>query len=126
MTYFLVDEDLPRTLAGALRRAGHEADDVRDLGMQGSDDDVVFSRARALGAVLVTGDLGFGHELHYPPADILGLVIGRLPSDLPVARVEELIIDAITTTPEADLLGSILIVEPGRLRLRRRGPTATR
>jgi len=31
---FLVDEDLPRSLAGALRAAGHQALDARDVGLR--------------------------------------------------------------------------------------------
>ena len=39
---FLIDEDLPRSLAAALRKDGLAADDVRDLGLRGQDDANVF------------------------------------------------------------------------------------
>ena len=39
MTIFLVDENPPRSLAPELRRAGFDAEDVRDRGLAGHEDD---------------------------------------------------------------------------------------
>ena len=36
--HFLIDEDLPRSTANILRQHGHEAMDVRDLGLRGARD----------------------------------------------------------------------------------------
>jgi len=38
---FLVDASLPRSAAVALRELGHEAVDVRDVGMRGATDEVI-------------------------------------------------------------------------------------
>jgi predicted nuclease of predicted toxin-antitoxin system len=46
MLRLLVDEDLPRTLAPALRDASHDALDVRDAGLRGASDAIVFARAQ--------------------------------------------------------------------------------
>jgi len=35
---FLIDEDLPRSTGNLLRRYGHEAIDVRDIGLRGARD----------------------------------------------------------------------------------------
>lgn len=45
MSRFLVDADLPRSLARHLRTAGFEAEDVRDIGMRKSPDDDIFTYA---------------------------------------------------------------------------------
>lgn len=38
MPAFLVDEDIPRSLAVSLREAGFQAEDVRDAGLRGHSD----------------------------------------------------------------------------------------
>jgi predicted nuclease of predicted toxin-antitoxin system len=66
MPRFLVDEDLPRSLARMMLDAGLEAQDVRDVGLRGRHDDAVLDHARTNKQVLVTGDLGFGNLLRFP------------------------------------------------------------
>jgi hypothetical protein len=57
MLRFLVDEDLPRSLAPALRAAGHAATDVGDEGLRGQADERVFRFAKERGFALLTGDM---------------------------------------------------------------------
>jgi len=45
MARFLIDEALPRSIARELRAAGHEADDVRDIGLRGQRDERIFQEA---------------------------------------------------------------------------------
>jgi predicted nuclease of predicted toxin-antitoxin system len=45
MIRFLSDEDLPRSTAKVLRKAGFESIDVRDIGLRGAKDDVIYRRA---------------------------------------------------------------------------------
>jgi len=45
MLRFLVDEDMPRSTAVALRTAGYTADDVRDVGLRGQRDADIFAHA---------------------------------------------------------------------------------
>ena len=42
---FLVDEDLPRSVSNLLRQHGHEAVDVRDIGLRGASDKEVAAYA---------------------------------------------------------------------------------
>ena len=49
MLRLLVDEDLPRSLAPALRAAGYDAADIRDEGLRGQPDARVFSYAQERG-----------------------------------------------------------------------------
>jgi predicted nuclease of predicted toxin-antitoxin system len=42
MIRFLIDEDMPRSAAGALRSIGFECYDVRDIGLRGADDQVIY------------------------------------------------------------------------------------
>lgn len=43
--FFFVDEDMPRSTAPALRTAGYRAEDVREVGLSGQPDTIVFAYA---------------------------------------------------------------------------------
>jgi len=43
---FLIDEDLPRSTGDLLRRYGHEAVDVRDIGIRGAKDSQIATYAQ--------------------------------------------------------------------------------
>jgi predicted nuclease of predicted toxin-antitoxin system len=115
---FLIDENLPRSLAPALHAAGFEAQDVRDLGLRGRPDPEVLSLALAQSFVLITADLGFGSLLRGIPS-FPGLVLARLPDEWPTDRVNEVIRMAVETIKGTDLTGTLVLLEPSRLRLHR-------
>ncbi len=56
---FLIDQQLPATLADWFAGRGFEAVHVRDLGMAGAADPDIWRRALQLGAVIVTKDEDF-------------------------------------------------------------------
>ena len=115
----LVDEDLPRSLARELCAAGVEAEDVRDVGLRGRPDDEVFSHAVSRNLVLLTGDLGFGNVLRFPPGRHPGIGIVRYPNEIPTRVLNQAILDALKDLAEEEIRGNLLILEPGRIRLRR-------
>jgi predicted nuclease of predicted toxin-antitoxin system len=119
MLPILVDEDLPRSLVPALRAAGHLATDVRDEGLRGQPDALVFQFAQKRAFVILTGDIEFGNELVYPPAAHRGVVLARFPNDLPAALLVRQIVASLTVLAEENLDGAIVVIEPGRLRVRR-------
>jgi predicted nuclease of predicted toxin-antitoxin system len=120
MPRFLVDEDLPRSLARQLRAAGLDTDDVRDVGLRGQPDRAVFAHAVQRQLVLVTGDLGFANLIHFPLGTHAGIVVARFPNETPASDVVEAVVRAVRETPEPDFAGSLIVIEPGRVRLRRR------
>jgi len=121
MLRFLVDEDLPRSLAIRLRAAGSPADDVRDVGLRGRPDGEVFAHGVAHGLTLLTADLGFANLLRFPLGTHRGIIVAHLPNEWTVGRINDAIVAALSTLPDAVGLGSLVIVEPGRIRLRRPG-----
>ncbi len=121
MARFLVDEDLPRALARVLREAGLEADDVRDIGLRGVSDQMIHGQAASRGAVLLTGDLGFANLLQFPLGSHPGIVVTRFPSTSPTIVLIQATLSALRSLSEDDLAGNLVIIEPGRIRLRRRG-----
>ena len=115
----LVDENLPRSLAQRLRRAGHDAVDLRELGRGGAADPAVVALAKAGQGVLVSANYKhFANVVLFPPAKSSGILVVRMPKcsiETVMARIEHV----LATTQESRLRGCLTIVEPGRVRRRR-------
>lgn len=125
MWKFLIDEDMPRSTNVALREAGHDAVDVRDVGLRGHGDAEVFAYAQNLGAILVTADKGFANVLSFAPGTHSGLIVLRVPNELPTQQVNKELLRALADLADENLKGLLVIVEVGRTRIRR-GPQGTR
>jgi len=120
MMRFLIDEDLPRSAALGLMRAGHLADHVRDVGLRGASDHEVFEWAQEHQAVLVTGDMGFASAVAFPPGSHHGILVLRFPNEASVPSVNRELLVAVSSLSEEDIRGSIIVLEPGgRIRIRR-------
>ena len=118
--HFLIDADLPRSLADVIRRAGHEATDVRDIGLRSAKDPVIARYAREQNLCLITGDYDFADIRNYPPEQYAGIVVLFLPRTATSSYINQLVEQFLTGAeilPE--LPGQLAMVEPGRVRLRR-------
>jgi predicted nuclease of predicted toxin-antitoxin system len=116
---FLVDEDLPRSTARALRSAGYEAEDVRDVGLRGRTDEQVFAYSQARSFTLMSADMGFTNPWRFPVRAHAGIVLIRLPNELPTDAMNRAIVSAMATLADESLQGTLVIVELGRIRIRR-------
>ncbi len=117
---FFIDEDLPRSTGDLLRRYGHEAFDVREIGMRGAKDLQIARYAQNKGLCLVTGDFDFSDIRNYPPGQYAGIVVLCIPRD----ATANFILNLLEGFLEQDKLiselpGKLAIVEPGRVRIRR-------
>ena len=119
MAVFLIDEDMPRSMAVVLREAGHDALDVRDVGLRGHTDDEVFAYAQAHDALLVTADKDFADILRFRPGTHAGVIVVRVPNVLPTRHVNNALLRALGGLEGEDLRGLLIIVEVGRIRIRR-------
>ena len=119
MLVFLVDEDLPRSLAPALVAAGFQATDVRDEGLRGRPDDEVFDFAIKNDRTLISADMGFANIFRYALGSHSGIVVSRFPNEVSTATLNAAIVAAMKDLDESDIRGSLVIVEPDRIRLRR-------
>ena len=116
--HFLIDENLPRSLASLLRAAGLSASDVREEGLRGHPDIEILEYAVSQSFVLVTGDLGFGAMLRSRPA-VPGMIITRLPAEWPASAVNDLVVRVLTSSlSPKDILGFLVVVEPDWIRRR--------
>jgi len=121
MARFVIDEPLPRSAANAIREAGHEAIDIRDIGLRGASDDEIWNYARQHEAVLVTADVEFADMRRLNQGGAPGIVLVRMPSASAPALAAELA-GALSGLSEGDLAGSVVVIEPGRVRIRRARP----
>lgn len=119
MIKFLIDEDLPRSTARVLREQGFKVLDVRDCGLRGQSDDQVFTFAQKEQAILVTADLGFGNFLHYPPGSHAGILIIHFPNEVSTEELNRRILDGIANLSEKELIKNLVVLEPGRVRVRK-------
>ncbi len=112
---------MSRSTTVTLRQLGHAADDVRDVGLRGRSDQEIFAYAQQQGATLVTADKGFGNILQFPLGTHAGIILLRLPDEWPSSAVNRQLANALSTLQAEDLVGLLMIVEVGRIRLRRPG-----
>jgi predicted nuclease of predicted toxin-antitoxin system len=116
---FLIDADLPRSTGALIRRYGHEAVDVRDIGLRTAKDSQIASYAQSEGFCLVTGDFDFADVRNYPPGKYRGLVVLKLPRK----ANSSVILNLLETFLQQEELvsrmtGKLAIVEFGRVRIR--------
>jgi predicted nuclease of predicted toxin-antitoxin system len=116
---FLLDANMPRSAAGAVQRLGHEAVDVRDVGLGGADDAQIAAYAKEHSYALVTRDFDFSDVRNYPPADYTGIIVLELPDDAIAATVVK-VLESLLSQPEllAHVPGRLAIVESWRVRFR--------
>jgi len=119
MLKFVVDEDMPRSVAHGLRDRGYEVLDVRDCGLRGRSDDEIFNLAQKEGAIILTGDMGFGNLLRFPLGSHSGIVLVRFPNEISVSELNHQINKAFNLLDEHDFKGNLIILEPGKIRIRR-------
>jgi len=120
MIKFVVDEDLPRSTSRLLRNKGFEVLDVRDCGLKGRSDEEIFNFAQKEGAVILSGDLGFGNLLKFPVGSNSGIVIVHFPNEVSSAELNRQISKEFDNLAEDDFKGNLIILEPGKIRIRRR------
>lgn len=119
MSRFLIDEDMPRSTAIALHAAGYAADDVRDIGLRGHSDADVFARAQATSSVLISCDKGFANTLAFPVGSHAGIIVIRIPDEASPVELNRELVRTLSQLGDQPLAGCLVIVEVGRIRIRR-------
>ena len=122
MTPFVIDENMPRSTARALRAAGYDAVDVRDIGLRGAGDEQIFAFAQESGSAVITADRDFSSILTFRPGTHAGVIFVRIPNHVPNEVVNREVLRALGELPDEEISGAIVVVELGRTRVRRTGP----
>jgi|SRR3954464_9225391 predicted nuclease of predicted toxin-antitoxin system len=109
---------MSRSLAGLLREAGHDAIHVGEAGLQGQPDSAVLQSTQSRNAVLITEDAGFGDLRTYPPGTHCGIILLRVPEQLPYLAHNRRVMHVTEDELEAGFNGCLLVVEPATVRRR--------
>ena len=115
---FLVDANLPLSVAPRMRALVHEATDVREIAMGSADDSVIARHARENAFCLITRDK---QSVIFKPiaGDYGGIIILDLPDDFPVAEVLRILEMFLSRKEWLERLpGRLAIVDPSRVRFR--------
>jgi predicted nuclease of predicted toxin-antitoxin system len=115
---FLVDENLPRSLVVDLLALGHGASHVSDVGLHGAQDPIVWAAAQSSRSTVITGDKDFANILAYPPPHA-GIIVVEVPDIMPPDQRKQLILRQLATMAGQSLANTLVILEPGRVRIRR-------
>ena len=94
--------------------------DVRDVGLRGHADEEIADYAKTRNLIVLSADLGFANILRFPIGSHPGIAVARFPSEMPSEQVNQALVVALRTVTVEDLRGSVMIIEPGRVRLRKR------
>jgi predicted nuclease of predicted toxin-antitoxin system len=112
-----LDENLPATLAQALRAMGHDADTVPEEALAGHIDTDVWQAAQRERRFLVTQDLDFSDVRLFRPGTHAGVMLVRL-SEPSRARLEARVGEAFTSAEAARFPGAFVVVTDRKLRVR--------
>jgi len=115
----VIDEDLPRVIDKVLEDLGWEIKDVRDIGLRGKSDREIINFAQKSKAVLFSADWGFANILKFPPKNYYGIVILNFPNEASTSFIAKETKKAFTKLPLKNLKGYLIIIEPGRIRVRK-------
>jgi len=115
---FLVDSALSPAVAEGLREAGHDAAHVRDYGMAGEDDEVVFDRAAQEDRILISADTDFGTILALRKTPKPSVILFRLSTHHHPDHQIRLLLANLTDFSVDLERGCIAVFEDTRIRLR--------
>jgi hypothetical protein len=118
--HLLIDASLPRSVADIVRRHGHEATDVRDVGLGDAADELIAAHARTHGIILMSRDFDFADVRNYPPAMYRGLIVFDVPHSTSAASIRAAV-GRLLEQPGwiEQLSGTLAIVSATRVRIRR-------
>ncbi len=114
---FLLDQNLSPQTTRFLRRLGLESTDIRDVGLSGKEDDVIYDYARKGGFVLITYDHDFIYKYIFQK-NLEGLILIRLhPQTL--EETHNLLKMFFSSVELKQIENSIVVVERHRFRIRK-------
>ena len=115
---FLVDGALSPKLAVVLARSGHDAAHLRDLGLQAAYDEEGFGRAQDEDRIVVSADTDFGTLLARRQSPKPSLILFRLDTGRTPDVQASLLLENLPAIEDALEQGSVVVVEPSRIRVR--------
>ena len=94
--------------------------DVRDYWLRGAKNGEIYEFAQREGAVILTGDKGFGNILRFPLGSHSGIAVVHFPNEMPTTEMNRHILERFKDLSEDDFKGNLIVIEPWRIRIRRK------
>ena len=108
---FLLDENIPFRLKYDLRTLGFPTVHVTDVGLGGTDDDVVYAYASRNHLIVITNDRGFHPPYPQFPSTHAGIILSRLGNRKTIRA--EIVAAIVTLVGQfATLDNRIVAIEP--------------
>lgn len=114
---FKLDENFGTRTRQIFRTQGHDVMTVRDENLQGCADQRLYEVCQTEQRCLVTLDLDFSDVLRFPPRDVNGIVVIRVPHNPTLPLLEQLVRQFLQTLETMPLEKKLWIVEAGRIRV---------
>jgi len=118
----LLDQNVPREVAAWLRdlRPAWQVFHATEVGLANRPDRELFEWAQAQRAIIVTFDEDFADQRSFPVGEHHGVVrLHVWPTT--TEEVQDALGRLLAEVPEQALVGALVIIEPGRIRVRPSG-----
>lgn len=115
---WLVDNALSTDVSVSLCAAGHNAVHVRDFGLAAAEDQFIFDRAAQEDRVILSADTDFGTLLARRHQSKPSVVLFRGATPRRATNQTALLLANLPSFEEDLRDGAIVVIEPGRLRIR--------
>jgi predicted nuclease of predicted toxin-antitoxin system len=112
---FLADENISRQVIARLRDAGHDVLSVSES-LAGASDADVLTLAESEARALLTEDQDFSELIVRQRLPVPGVVLLELHRLSSAAEAE--VVAGVVAAHQARILGSVVVIEPGRVRHR--------
>lgn len=114
---FKLDENFGTRTQHIFKEFGHDAHTVYQESLQGAADQQIYETCRVEERCLITLDLDFSDVIRFPPQNVGGIVVIRVPRNPSLALLEQLIRQFLQTLEQMPLDKNLWIVEVGRIRV---------
>jgi predicted nuclease of predicted toxin-antitoxin system len=112
---FLADENVSRMVIARLRASGFDVISIGET-RSGAPDKYVLEAADAEDRILITEDHDFGELVVRQQLGVRGMILLEL--DRLSTATEADVVAAVVSTHADKLLGNLVVIEPGRIRVR--------
>ncbi|OQB37589.1 MAG: hypothetical protein BWY09_01573 [Candidatus Hydrogenedentes bacterium ADurb.Bin179] len=120
---FKTDENIPVDVLSVMVLRGHDVASVYTQSLQGTSDSHLASVCAAEGRALLTLDLDFANIAAYPPEKYCGILVLR-PHNQSIPMIHILVRKLLAMLEQETPHGALWIVEPDRIRIMHRPPSA--